>query len=119
MYRNIISLIHLDIQTLRILSIHLLTMPQQQPRSTKNRMRLPQQHSTQREVCSGRVRKARSRDILTMLPSLYSCTSGQPASRRSSGPGLASSRLQVSQADRQHAGVQDLELADNSMDSRD
>jgi len=54
-----------------------------------------------------------------MLPSLPSRTSGQPASRRSSGPGPASSRLQVPQADRQHAGVQDLELADDSMDSHD
>ena len=54
-----------------------------------------------------------------MLPSLPSCTSGQPVSRRSSGPGPASSRLQVSQADRPHAGVQDLELADDSMDSHD
>ena len=54
-----------------------------------------------------------------MLPSLPSRTSGQPASRRSFRPGPASSRLQVSQADHPHAGVQDLELADDSMDSHD
>ena len=92
-------------------------MSQQQGRLMADRTRASRQgRQIQKEVRSGRVRKSRSRDWLTIIPTpLASCLSGSTESR-GTGLVLASSRLEVPEPILVDSGQPS---ADDSIDSQD